>query len=240
MLAESVMAVLQHNEIDVYVPADQRGCGLAALAQGDVDAAREIAQHNLRILAEAARNGCRIVCSEPSAALMLRHDYLDLLDDADARLVSERTVELTAYLWELHQQGRLRTDFRRLQLSLGHHVPCHLKALGGPVAGPGLLELIPGAHVRRIDVSCSGMAGTYGLQADSHATSLEAGRPMLEELARRDVLSGSTECSACRLQMEEGSRKRAMHPAQYLALAYGLLPEMVWRLQQPIRDLVDG
>ena len=65
-----------------------------------------------------------------------------------------------------------------------------------------------------------------------------AGRPMLEELSRPTAQFGSTECSTCRLQMEDGAGKRTLHPAQYLALAYGLVPELARRLREPIRDLV--
>jgi FAD/FMN-containing dehydrogenase/Fe-S oxidoreductase len=238
LLAEAVVAVLRHHGFAVHVPPDQIGCGMAPLATGDVETAREAAQHNVRLLADLVRDGYLIVCSEPTAALMLRQDYLDLLDDADARLVADHTTELTAFLGELHRQGRLRTDFRPLSGTLGHHVPCHVKALGQPPAGPGLLSLIPDLRVRTIDVSCSGMAGTFGLQAANYRVSLEAGRPMLEELRRPGVLFGSTECSACRLQMEEGSGKRTLHPVQYLALAYGLVPETARLLQEPIRDLV--
>jgi hypothetical protein len=36
------------------------------------------------------------------------------------------------------------------------------------------------------------------------------------------------------MQMQEGSGKRALHPIQYLALAYGLLPELGARLHQPL------
>ena len=49
---------------------------------------------------------------------------------------------------------------------------------------------------------------------------------------------GSTECSTCRMQMEEGTGKRTLHPAQYLALAYGLMPEIGDRLMQAERSLV--
>jgi Fe-S oxidoreductase len=238
LIAEAVVAVLHHNGVEVYVPPGQVGCGMAPLAYGDVETARETAQVNLRVLADLAREGFPILCSEPTAALMLRHDTLDLLDDPDARLVAAQTVELTAFLWDLYQQGQLRTDFRRLDLAVGHHVPCHLKALGRPPAGPALLGLVPGLRVHTIDVSCSGMAGTFGLQAANYAVSLEAGRPMLEELARPSVLFGSTECSTCRLQMEDGSGKRTLHPAQYLALAYGFMPELLSRLKQPLGNLV--
>jgi Fe-S oxidoreductase len=232
------VAVLHHNGLEVYVPPEQRGCGMAPLAYGDVEAAREVAEHNLGILAELAREGYVIVCSEPTAALMLRHDYPDLVDDPDAQLVADHVTELTSFLWELHLQGRLRMEFQPLELSIGHHVPCHLKALGGQPAGAALLALIPGARVQTLDVGCSGMAGTFGLKAKNHEVSLEIGRPMLDALRRPRALLGSTECSTCRLQMEEGSGKRTLHPVQYLALAYGLMPELSRRLRAPRRRLV--
>jgi Fe-S oxidoreductase len=237
-IAEAVAEVLHHNGIEVYVPPGQRGCGMAPLAYGDVETARETVQHNLRVFAELAREGYPVVCSEPTAALMLRHDALDLVDDPDARLVAAQTVELTAYLWDLYQQGLLRTDFRPLELSVGHHVPCHLKALGRPPMGPALLGLIPGMRVRTLDLSCSGMAGTFGLREANYRTSLEAGSPMLRELARPELRYGSTECSTCRLQMEDGAGKRTLHPIQYLALAYGLLPEVRRRLERRLGKLV--
>jgi Fe-S oxidoreductase len=165
---------------------------------------------------------------------MLRHDALDLADDADTRAVAARVVEFTAFVWDLLQQGLLRTDFRPLEVSVGHHVPCHLKALGRPPVGPALLSLVPELRVGTIDVSCSGMAGTFGFKSDRYDLSMAAGRPMLEELSRREYLFGSTECSACRLQMEDGTGKRTLHPAQYLALAYGLLPGLSRRLKEPI------
>jgi FAD/FMN-containing dehydrogenase/Fe-S oxidoreductase len=237
-VAEAVVSVLHHNGIEVYVPPGQTGSGMAPLAQGDVETARDTARTNLRVLAEAARAGLPILCSEPTAAVMLRQDAVALLDDPDARLVADRTVELTTYLWDLHQRGSLRTDFTPLDFSVGHHVPCHLKALGQPAAGPSLLELVPRLRVRTIDVSCSGMAGTFGLGAANYAMSLAAGRPMLDELSRPGVLFGSTECSTCRIQMEDGAGKRTLHPAQYLALAYGLMPELFDRLRRPLGNLV--
>ncbi|HEY7311661.1 MAG TPA: FAD-linked oxidase C-terminal domain-containing protein [Gemmataceae bacterium] len=236
LIAEAVVTVLHHNGIEVYVPPRQGGCGMAPLAYGDLETAREAVQRNLLILSELAREGYPILCSEPTAAVMLRHDALDLLDDADARLVAAQTVESTAFLWDLHQQGHLRTDFLPLPFAVGHHVPCHLKALGRPPVGPALLSLVPQMRVQTIDVSCSGMAGTFGLKAKNYDTSLAAGRPMLDELSRPGVLFGSTECSTCRIQMEAGGGKRTLHPAQYLALAYGYLPELHQRLLQPIRN----
>lgn len=236
-LAEATVAVLRHNGIPVYVPR-QRGSGAPALAQGDTDVARDRLTYNVRRLADAARAGDTIVCSEPTAALFFRLDALGLAEDPDVRLVAERTVELTTYLWSLHETGRLRTDFQPVPVAVGHHVPCHVKALAAGVRGPGLLALIPELRVNTIDVSCSGMAGVYGLNAKNLPTSLAAGRPMLDELSRPRYHHGSSECSACRLQMQEGTGKRALHPVQYLALAYGLMPSLADRLRKPFEGRV--
>jgi Fe-S oxidoreductase/FAD/FMN-containing dehydrogenase len=232
-LGEATVAVLRHNGVPVYVPARQRGSGAAALVQGDADAARERLSNNIRLLADAARAGDTIVCTEPTAALFFRLDALGLSDDPEVRLVADRTIELTSYLWTLHEAGRLRTDFQPLPVSVGHHVPCHVKALRDGVHGPALLALIPRLQVNTMDVSCSGMAGTYGLNAKNLPTSLAAGRPMLDEFARPKHLYGSSECSACRLQMQGATGKRVLHPVQYLALAYGLMPSLADRLRKP-------
>ena len=238
LIAEATVAVLKHNGIEVFVPPRQVGCGMAPLAVGDAETARELAVRNIRLFADLVREGYRVVCSEPTAALMLSQDYLDILNDPDAVALAANTVELTTFLHELHAAGRLDTRFRPLDLTLGHHVPCHLKALRGPAAGPSLLSLIPGLRVHTIDVSCSGMAGTWGLKAKNHANSLAAGAPMLAELNRPGVLFGSTECSACRMQMQEGTGKRTLHPVQYLAYAYGLMPEIGAKLRKPLGELV--
>ena len=90
-LAEAVVAVLHQAGVNVYVPTAQRGSGMPALVAGDVDYARDLALANLRILGDAVRDGYTVVCSEPTAALMIRQEYLKLTDDLDAALVAENT-----------------------------------------------------------------------------------------------------------------------------------------------------
>ena len=61
---------------------------------------------------------------------------------------------------------------------------------------------------------------------------------MFDELNRPGILFGSIECSTCRMQLQEGTGKRTLHPIQYLAYAYGLLPEIEARLRKPLGKLV--
>jgi Fe-S oxidoreductase len=235
-LGEAAVRVLEHQGFDVHVPAAQKSSGIEALSLGDVETARDYAAQNLEVFAELAREGVPIICLEPSAALMLRHEYLELIDSVDARLVAEQAIEFTTFLGRLET---LRDDFsQRVEVSVAHHVPCHLKALQGPVAGPKLLAAIPGIKVHTVDVSCSGMAGTFGMQTRNYQTSRIAGEMLLAEVGRSEFQAGAAECSSCRMQIEDGAGKRTLHPAQYLALAYGLMPELATRLKRPLRPLV--
>ncbi len=173
-LGEALVQVMEHNGIAVYVPPSQYSSAMPMIALGALHRARKVAAHNVALLAEAVRQGYHIVATEPSAAMCLTHEYPALIDDDDARLVAENSSEACTYLWRLHQAGRLQLDFRPVNVVLGYHLPCHLKALQVGSPGESLLRLIPGLVVDRIHTGCSGMAGTYGLQREHYRASLRA------------------------------------------------------------------
>jgi Fe-S oxidoreductase len=41
-----------------------------------------------------------------------------------------------------------------------------------------------------------------------------------------DVNAGVTDCSSCRMQMEQEATIPTVHPLKILALAYGLMPQL--------------
>ena len=107
--------------------------------------ARRIAEKNVGLLVEAVRQGYTVVSTEPSAVLALKREYLHLLgDDRDAELVAENSMEACHYLWRWHQQGKLQLDFSPLDMVVGYHAPCHVKALEVGLPAVNLLGLIPG------------------------------------------------------------------------------------------------
>jgi FAD/FMN-containing dehydrogenase/Fe-S oxidoreductase len=237
-LAEALVAVLEYNGAAVYVPARQKPAGMAAVACGALDHARRLAHHNVTLLAESVRQGYHVVASEPSAALCLLREYPDLLDEDDARLVAENTSEACSYLWKMHTTGKLQLDLKPIHASLAYHMPCHLKALEVGAPGENLLRLIPGLRVRHIEVGCSGMAGTFGIKRVNYRSSLRAGWGLICRLRDPGIQAGVTECSACKIQMEQGTTKPTIHPIKLLALAYGLMPEVATLLTTPGEELI--
>jgi len=237
-LAEALVAVLEHNGVAVYVPPDQKQSGMSMISLGVLDKARKIAQHNVELLSEAVRQGYHIVTSEPAAALSLTHEYLHLLDDADVRLVAKNTSEACSYLWNLHQTGQLRLDLKPVRATIGYHLPCHVRALGRGSPGENLLRLIPGLTVQPIEKGCSGMAGTFGFKRENYRTSLRSGWDLISALRSPTLQIGTTECSSCKIQMEQGTTKPTIHPLKLLALAYGLMPEINQLMNQRGEELI--
>jgi Fe-S oxidoreductase len=238
-LANAFVAVLEHNGISTYVPSGQQQAGMPLITRGILEPAREIAEQNVAMLAEAVRQGYTIVATEPSAVLALTHEYLALLpDDHDAELVAKHSYEACHYLWRCHQRGNLQLDFTPLNTTFGYHTPCHTKALEVGTPAGNLLELIPGVRVQNLEKGCSGIAGLYGFQRRNYRNSLRAGLPLLTSIRTGDFKVGTTECSTCRIQMEQGTTKPTIHPIKLVALAYGLMPELNQLLNSPGEDLV--
>jgi Fe-S oxidoreductase len=209
------------------------------IAEGMLEPARAAASRNVALLAEHVRQGYTIVATEPSAVLALTHEYPILLDDdEDALLVAEHTQEACHYLWQLHQRGRLKLDFQPQRISIGYHVPCHLRALGIGAPAENLLRLVPGLRVTRIEKGCSGIAGLFGVKHRNYRASLRAGLELISTVRHGAFQIGMTECSTCKMQMEQSATKPTVHPIKLLALAYNLMPEVAMLVASRGKDLV--
>ncbi|MGO9469173.1 MAG: FAD-binding and (Fe-S)-binding domain-containing protein [Isosphaeraceae bacterium] len=232
-LAEAAVAVLREAQVNVHVPLRQRGSGMAALIVGDIEHAREQALANLRALADAVRDGYTVVCSEPTAALMLRQEYVRLTEDLDAELVAANTMDLGQYLLGLEERGQLPHAREPIHARIGYHQPCHLRALNVGMPGFELLRRVLNLDVEFIDRGCSGMGGTYGLARDRFWNSIRAGRGLMRRLRDDDIEIGATECGTCRIQMEQGLTKRTLHPIKLLSLGYGHNPSLRQHFKDP-------
>jgi Fe-S oxidoreductase len=238
-LAESFVAVLRHHGIAVFVPPDQLHAAMPMIAEGVLEPARAVAARNVAVLAESVRQGYTVLATEPSAVLALTHEYPIILDnDEDALLVAEHAQEACHYLWHMHQRGRLKLTFRPQRVSVGYHVPCHLRALGVGAPAENLLRLVPGVRVTRLEKGCSGIAGMYGVKRTNYRASLRAGLELMSTVRHGAFQIGMTECSTCKMQMEQSSTKPTLHPIKLLALAYGLMPEVAQLIRSRGRELV--
>jgi Fe-S oxidoreductase len=237
-IATAFGRILEHHGVPMHVPRQQRPAGMAAVSCGDLETARAHAERNVQLLAEFAREGCPIVCTEPSAAVCLKYDYPLLLDHPDTELVAAHVQEAGAFLRDLHGQGRLKTDFEAIKARVLYHTPCHIKTLSRESALAEICGWIPGVEIHRIEAGCSGMAGVFGLQSRNFERSLEIGGGLISAVREQPWNFGLTECSSCKWQMEQTVDTPTLHPLKLLALAYGILPEAKERLRPNTRRLL--
>jgi Fe-S oxidoreductase len=68
------------------------------------------------------------------------------------------------------------------------------------------------------------------VKRDNYRASLRAGLELISAVRDGAFQVGSTECSTCKIQMEQSSSKPTLHPIKLLALAYGVRPEIAAQL----------
>ncbi|MEO1526175.1 MAG: anaerobic glycerol-3-phosphate dehydrogenase subunit C [Planctomycetota bacterium] len=237
-IGRALAEVLQQNGIAMYVPAHQSSSAMPRITAGDLRGARRMARRNLRILADAVRSGYRVLTTEPSAALCLKHEYPNLFDDEDAHLVAAHSYEACEYLCKLHELKSLNLEFQPVDYQFAYHRPCHLRVLDPQLSSVKLLQLVPGVEVQHVNAGCTGMAGTWGLQRKNYRNSLRIGWPMISAMRASGTRLSCTECSACKMQIEHGTEGTTLHPIKLLAHAYGRFPKVAETLEENAQPAV--
>lgn len=218
-LGFAVLDVLRHNDIKVMLP-DQLPAPLPAMVYGDVKTARKDLSYNVQHLAKAVKDGYKIICSEPSAALCLKEELRHFVDGADAKLVSGNTYELMDYLLDLHAQKKLKKPTYTEKDEYVYHLPCHLCAVTDELASIKLLQELCGVSVTDLKAGCCGLSGTFGMQKKNYELSSVIASSLKNALENSSTKNVLTECAACKMQIEHISDCAVNHPIKILAGFY--------------------
>jgi len=222
-LARTVVDLLSEAAGAEVVVPELGSCGITAMAYGNQSTAFSLIEKNLEVLGRLVDEGYAVVSQEPTSVLTLRREYPGWTASPAAAKVAANTFELFEYLCLLGEQGRLRPmpDGRRLGMKLVYHAPCHLKALQIGRPSHRFLERIRALELVDSRAPCCGIAGTFGMKAADYELSMRMGEKIFSKLELEGVDGGLSECSTCRMQMEqEGSV--TYHPAELVACCYGL------------------
>ena len=188
-------------------------CGRTWLAVGMVDKAREEARRTMK----AMSGDLPSVGLEPSCLLTLRDEYKSLLPGEAADRFAERAMLLSEFIAKEKPDLALRS----LPGTARVHGHCHQKAFGAFPDALAMLRLIPKLSAQPIQSSCCGMAGAFGYQAETEATSramAEAGLlPAVRSAAEHDYIVADG--TSCRHQIRELSGREAIHSVRLMAQA---------------------
>ncbi|MFB6178088.1 MAG: (Fe-S)-binding protein, partial [Halobaculum sp.] len=189
---------------------------------GFLDAAGERSRAAVEELAPEIDAGRDVVVVEPSEAVMLQSDLLDLHGSEDEQVAS---VAANSYgLLEYVDTYRLdeRIDFAAPAESLTYHGHCHQKATAKDHHAVGVLRRA-GYAVDPLDSTCCGMAGSFGYEAEHYEMSLAISDILAEQVTASDGETVTAPGASCRTQLvdREETDAEPPHPVEKVAEALG-------------------
>ena len=218
-VARAALAVLSAAGLSVTLAA-VTDTGRPALSKGMVDLARRKARRVVDALHPAAEAGHPLLFLEPSDWSAVVDDYAALLPE-EPRLagVAAACSTLEEFIGAGVAAGQLHLEYSKEPAAALLHNHCHQKALLG---SQGILRALgqAGYSVREIDSTCCGMAGAFGYEKEHVAVSLKMAEHGLLPAVRaappetQIVAAGVS----CRQQILSATGRRALHPAEALAL----------------------
>ncbi|MCX7965491.1 MAG: heterodisulfide reductase-related iron-sulfur binding cluster [Syntrophorhabdaceae bacterium] len=218
-IGKALVKIMERNGIEVIVP-EQKCCGMPMMANSNLEGAKKNYNFNVKSLAEAASSGYKIITTCPSCNMMLKREGLPFFDSEQARFVSANIYDASEYLLELLNKGKLDTNFNEMNVKVFYHNPCHLKVQNIIDAPLKLLKLIPGLEIVKVNTSCCGMGGSYGMKKINFDRSQKIGKKVWEEIMASGADIIVTECGGCGLQIKAGTGVKVMHPLVLLNQAY--------------------
>jgi len=220
-VGEALIGLLTRSGIEVIFPKKQGCCGAAVHANGDVETARELALHNLRVLADVQPDYIVTGCATCGSAL--KEGWPSLLSDqgpeaellelvGKIRDVSEFLVE-AADLKPLRYRSLLPENTR-----VTYHDACHLAHHQAITEQPRriLRQVFGNRFVEMDNNGCCGFGGSFALK--NQALSRKIGQDKIESIERTRANVVITTCPGCMIQLIDGIEQnhlsqRVMHLA---------------------------
>ena len=208
----AAIRVLEAAGVHVKVPEDVTGSGRPPFSKGFLGLARQRAEKNVAELAPEVKEGWDVVFIEPSDAVMVQSDYLDLLDGEDVDRVAANSYGIMEYLNGFALDVPTGGD-----ASVTYHGHCHQKATKRDHHVANVLERA-GYDVDELDSGCCGMAGSFGYEAEHYSMSRAIGSILFEQVERSDGEVVTTPGTSCRSQLGErdGAAEKPPHPVELL------------------------
>jgi Fe-S oxidoreductase len=205
--------VLEAAGFSVAIPNRVLCCGRPLYDWGRLDEAKALWRQTFDVLRDDIEAGTPIVGLEPACVSAFRDELVDLFPDDDrAKRLSEQTLFLTEFL-DRHDCHLPQVGGDALV-----QLHCHHHAVIKPDSETAVLKRL-GVDFDVMASGCCGMAGAFGFEKDKYDVSMKAGeRVLLPKVREADdntvILANGF---SCREQIEQGSKRHAVHIAELIA-----------------------
>jgi FAD/FMN-containing dehydrogenase/Fe-S oxidoreductase len=216
---KAAVQVLEAANVHVVVPHDVDDTGRPAFSKGFLNQAGETARENIRALAPMVEQGWDVVVIEPSDAVMLQSDYLDLCGDEGAKTLANATYGVCEYLDTFRLDEAIAFDAASERLT--YHGHCHQKATAKEHHAVGVLRRA-GYAVDPLNSGCCGMAGSFGYEAEHASMSNAIASILYDQVDESDGDRVVAPGASCRTQLEGRSREAEEPPTPIELVAAAL------------------
>ncbi|MFN4263141.1 MAG: heterodisulfide reductase-related iron-sulfur binding cluster [Thioalkalivibrionaceae bacterium] len=223
-IAEDLVRVFEHNQIEVVVVPKEQCCGMPKLELGDLDAVEKAKDANIFVLKSMVDEGFDIVAPVPSCVLMFKQELpLMFPDDHAVQAVKSRIFDPFEYLMAREKDGLLNTDFKNPLGKIAYHAACHLRVQNMGLKTRDLLAKVPDTTIDVIE-RCSGHDGTYAVKSEFFDAATKICRPVVSRVQKAEADHFSSDCPMAGHMIENGldGDRAPEHPLTLLRKAYGL------------------
>lgn len=193
-IADAVIEVLNHLEVEVVVPLGQLCCGIPARSLGDVKTARRLAEINVEVFEKA--NVDFIVNACATCGRTLKRDYPHILGN--------RALKFTDKIYDISEfiEKYFSYETKRLDTKITYHDPCHLY-WGQNISKQPRDILKRSSTFREMETPerCCGGGGVFNLLHYDLSTKIGEHKANAINKSGADIVA--TGCPGCRLQIED-------------------------------------
>jgi Fe-S oxidoreductase len=222
-IVDDLIAILEHNDVQVCLPASEHCCGMPKLETGDLDSVAALKEKNVPVLYDLVQQGCALTACIPSCVLMFKQE-LPLLFPGDAKVkaVADAFCDPFDYLMQRHKAGELKTDFAEALGTISYQVPCHLRVQNIGLKTRDVLKLVHDTEVKAIE-RCSGHDGTYAVKKEYREVSKKIARPVARQVDTAKADHFTSDCPMAAEQIASVAESAVpTHPLSLLRRAYGI------------------
>ena len=223
-LANDLLKVLEHNQIEAKIMVDDKCCGMPKLDLGDLKSVEDLMEQNVPKLMQEIENGYDIISLVPSCVLMFKQELPLLFDDKEElKFIKQHMFDPFEYLSDRESKGLLNKDFKNSLGKIAYQVACHQRVQNIGPKTKELLELVPETEVQAIE-RCSGHDGTYAVREETHKNSVKIARPVSRKVDESEPDHLTSDCPLAAKQIQHVSKNKpdSAHPISLIKKAYGV------------------
>ncbi|NUN22344.1 MAG: (Fe-S)-binding protein [Candidatus Jettenia caeni] len=211
-IADAVVEVLHHLDVEVIIPPKQLCCGIPARSLGDVKTARKLAETNVRVFEEAQVDFIITACA--TCGRTLKRDYHHILGDRSQKF-REKLYDISEFI-----EKYFTYKLQPLTTKISYHDPCHLH-WGQNISKQPRDILRRSAQFQEMETPerCCGGGGIFNIL--HYDLSMKIGEHKARTIEKSGAKAVATGCPGCRMQIEDllasrGSEITCVHTIQVL------------------------